>query len=66
MHGAVGKFQHEHPASSTPRPVCLPDVGVLVGGRVVTQTAAARVDRFVNRAARFACVADDGSRDRIA
>ena len=66
MLGAVGKFQHEHPARSSPRIFCLPDVGVLIGGRVVAQTAAARVDRLVNRAARLRRVAGDGSRDRIA
>jgi hypothetical protein len=43
MHSAVGKFQHEHPASSTPHPVypvCIPDIAVLIGGRVAAQTTA--------------------------
>ena len=43
MHGAVGKFQHEHPTSSTPHPVCpvcVPDIAVLIGDRVVAQTTA--------------------------
>jgi hypothetical protein len=38
MHGAVGKFQHPHPASPALRPVypvCIPDTAVLIGGRVV-------------------------------
>ena len=43
MHGAVGKFQHEHPRSSTLHavyPVYVPDTAVLIGGRAVAQTIA--------------------------
>ena len=43
MHGAVDKFQHEYPTSSTPHPVypvCIPDIAVLIGDRVVAQTTA--------------------------
>ncbi len=66
MLAAVSQFQNEHPARSSPRPFCHPDVRVLIGRRAVAQTAAARVDCWVNRAARFARVAGNWSRNRIA
>ncbi len=66
MLAALIQFQGEHSTSSFPRLVGLPDVAVLIGRRVVAQTTAARIDRFVNRAARFARLAQNGSRNRIA
>src|SRR5229473_2837597 len=44
---AVVEFDNEHPASPFPTLVSFPDVAVLVCGRVVTQTAAARVEARV-------------------
>ncbi len=66
MLAAVDQFQNEYPASSFPCFVCLPNVAVLIGRRVVGQTASTRIDCWVNRAARFTGVARDGSRNRIA
>ncbi len=66
MFTAVGELYNKYPARSFPRLFCLPDVAVLIGRRVVAQTAAARIDRWFNRAARFTGVARDGSRNRIA
>jgi len=43
---AIAEFDNEHPASSFPRLLGFPDVTVLVIGRVITQTAVARADRF--------------------
>lgn len=66
MLAAIIQFQDEHSTSSFPRLVGLPNIAALIGRRVVAQTTAARIDRFVSRAARFARVARDGSRNRIA
>jgi len=41
---AVVEFDNEHSTSPFPGPVGFPDVAVLACGRVVTQTAAARVE----------------------
>ena len=55
MLAAVLELDHEHSARSFPGLVRLPDIAVLVGGRVVTQTAAARRDSLFNILAGF-CV----------
>src|SRR6266568_2463965 len=64
MLAAVVESDNQHPAGSLPAFIRFPDVAVLVCGRVVTQTAAARVDRFFDDHARFARIALNLTRNR--
>jgi len=61
---AIIKSDDEHSTSPFPGPVGFPDVAILVCGRVVTQTVAARADRFFDHRARFAHVARNRTRSR--
>lgn len=66
MFATVNQSDNEYPTSAFPRFVGFPDVLVTVARGIVSQTAVARRNRFGNRAAGFVCVADDGTRCRIA
>src|SRR5262245_39821028 len=63
---AVRKPQDEHPASSFPGLLSFPDVAVLAAGRVVAQTASARVDCFLDHITRLVDVTRNGAGSRIA
>ncbi len=65
MLGAVAEFQDEYPASSLPRFVDFPDVFVTVGHGIISHTAAARIDRFVDCDTRFARLAHDRTGNRV-
>ena len=54
---AIVESDDEHSTTSFPGFIRSPDVAVLIRGRVVTQSAAACVDRFFNHRAGVACVA---------
>ena len=65
MLGAVNQSDNQNPAAALPSFVGFPDVAVTVGCRIVGQTTAARVDRFLDRAARFVRIAGNRTRCRI-
>ena len=45
MKRSVCQLHTQHPAGACPRFICFPDIDVLVGRRVVVETAATRIDR---------------------